>query len=60
MPTLKPRSEIPNQAARAQLVNHLVALGYRGQDLASIVSQGKSRERITVDLISMQRAAPKG
>jgi len=50
---------IPTPQGRGQLVAGLVALGYRGQDLAAIIAPGHTRRQIAGDLIAMQRQAPK-
>jgi hypothetical protein len=52
---MQPRSSTPSAAQRTALVQQLVALGYRGQDLASLVKAGRTREEIAQDLISLQR-----
>lgn len=53
-----PDSE-PSSSRRGQMVTALVRLGYRGQDLASIVAPGRTRRQIANDLIALQRRAPK-
>ena len=58
-PTLLPPTEVPTTANRGQLTSALVALGYRGTDLAAIVRAGATRQAIADALIAAQRLAPK-
>ena len=51
--------DVPSPQGRGQLVAALVAIGYRGQDLAAIVAPGRSRRQIADDLVERQRQAPK-
>lgn len=53
------RDSMPTQAERGELVQRLVSLGYRSQDLANIITAGRPRGQIAADLIAMQREAPK-
>jgi hypothetical protein len=55
----KNRSQRLSAAQRSQIVSRLVAMGYRGQDLASLVRSGMSRQELADALIETQRRAPK-
>ena len=50
----------PAAAERGRLVTALVAMGYRGTDLADIIAPGRTRRQIADDLIEMQRRAQRG
>lgn len=50
----------PTPSKRSSMTAKLVAMGYRGQDLASIIAPGRTRRQIADDLITAQKSAPKG
>lgn len=49
----------PSAQGRGELVTALVRLGYRGQDLASIIAPGRTRRQIGEALIAVQKVARK-
>lgn len=55
----KPRDQVPPANERSQMTSRLVAMGYRGQDLATIIRAGRTRGQIAADLIAVQRQAPR-
>lgn len=57
MAALKPPDERPSGQELAQMIQALIAQGYRGQDLASRIRAGMTREQNAQALIQMQREA---
>lgn len=55
---MKNKDEKPNAATLNQMRNEFVKLGLRGQDLAQIMSNGKSRKQIADDLKAHLRGLP--
>lgn len=55
---MKNKDEKPNTAAINRMRNEFVKLGLRGQDLAQIMSAGKSRKEIAEDLKAYLKELP--
>lgn len=55
---MKNKDEKPNAAAINRMRNEFVKLGLRSQDLAQIMSNGKSRKQIADDLKAHLKGLP--
>jgi hypothetical protein len=55
----KARSQKLSAAHRSQIVSRLIAMGYRGTELATLVRTGMTRQELADTLIAAQRQAPK-
>lgn len=55
---MKSKDEKPNTAEINRMRQSFVALGLRGQDLAQIMSNGKSRKQVADDLKAHLRGLP--